>query len=128
MGNSLTELASYVEPLATQFLADSAAADVPCVIVDTGRTPAEQQVKLSEGVSWTTHSKHEPQPPEWKSEAFDACPQVLLATKLWSPGSPLWLKIGLIGESLGLEWGGRWTHINNGRGDPSHFQYKKVIS
>lgn len=31
----------------------------------------------------------------------------------------LYLKVGEIGESLGLRWGGRWTHPH----DPSHFEY-----
>ena len=123
MGNQISELASYMQPKCTEFLDKVKAAGIPCTLIDTGRTVAEQAQKIALGVSWTVHSKHEPQPPEMKSEAFDVCPTSLMATKLWSPKSPLWQQIGAIGESLGLFWGGRWTHLNNGAGDPGHFQW-----
>lgn len=49
--------------------------------------------------------------------AFDACPKV--GGKLdWKTISNF-EKIGIIGESLGLEWGGRWKSIK----DRPHFQY-----
>lgn len=123
MGNSLSELASYFEPLAVQLLAHCDAVGVPCRIIDTGRTPTEQQAKLAQGVSWTQASRHLPQPPESKSEAIDICPLEILAEhKLdWDPTNVAWQIIGEIGESLGLQWGGRWrTHP-----DPSHFEYIK---
>jgi D-alanyl-D-alanine carboxypeptidase-like protein len=123
MGKSLTELASYMQPLAQQLLDSCELAGIHCIIEDTGRTLSEQQVKLNQGTSLTQHSKHLPQPPEMKSEAIDIAPEVLISTKYWSPSSPLWLRIGAIGENLGLFWGGRWTHMNNGFGDPGHFQY-----
>src|ERR1700687_1798490 len=123
MGKDLSELASYFLPLAQELLEDCASEGIPVVVVDTGRTPAEQQQKLAQGVSWTQRSKHEPQPPEGKSEAIDLCPTEYLPMQGWDPGGPLWAQLGAIGESLGLLWGGRWTHLNNGNGDPGHFQY-----
>lgn len=123
MGNSITELASYVQPLCEEFFSRAQAAGIPLTLIDTGRTPTEQEQKLADGVSWTTHSKHLPQPPEGKSEAFDVCPKEYLLMKGWNPGGPLWAELGAIGEKLGLFWGGRWTHIDNGKGDPGHFQY-----
>jgi peptidoglycan LD-endopeptidase CwlK len=121
MGKNLNELASYFEPLAQALLDKCAAMGVPCRIVDTGRTPAEQVTKLAQGVSWTPRSKHEPQPPEGKSEAIDIVPEAILVEnkKDWDPTSPVWLVIGKIGESLGLRWGGAW--VTNP--DPSHFEY-----
>jgi peptidoglycan LD-endopeptidase CwlK len=121
MGRDLNELASYFLPQFQGFLDDCAAAGVPVRVIDTGRTPAEQETKIAQGVSWTTNSKHEPQPPEGKSEAGDAVPEAILEEQKadWDPTNPLWLKIGEIGEARGMEWGGRWkTHP-----DPSHFQY-----
>jgi hypothetical protein len=125
MGNSLDELASYFRPQAQELLDDCATIGIPCRVVDTGRTPTEQEAKLAQGVSWTSHSKHEPQPPEGKSEAIDIVPEAILEEHKsdWDPSNPLWLKIGEIGERLGMEWGGRWVHVNGGKGDPSHFQY-----
>src|SRR5882724_6855956 len=130
MGKSLDELASYFRPLAEQLIANCSAAGVPVRIEDTGRTPTEQVVKLSNGLSWSRNSKHLPQPPEWKSEAIDIVPEVILEAnkKNWDPTNPLWKQIGAIGESLGLVWGGRWVHINNGTGDPGHFQYNHRLA
>src|SRR5216684_847525 len=123
MGKSLDALASYFRPQVDEFLGACEAAGILLTVIDTDRTPAEQQQKLADGVSWITHSKHLPQPPEGKSEAIDVCPTVYLTMKGWNPGGPLWAQIGAIGERLGMFWGGRWTHINGGRGDPGHFQY-----
>lgn len=127
MGNSLDELASYFRPLAEQLIANCSAAGIPVRIEDTGRTISEQVQKLSVGQSWTSSSKHLPQPPEWKSEAIDIVPMAILEKnkKDWDPTNPLWRKIGEIGESLGLVWGGRWVHVNNGSGDPGHFQWNR---
>lgn len=121
MGKDMNELASYFEPLAQELLDKCKAAGVSCRVIDTGRTPEEQVVKLEQKVSWTTRSKHEPQPLEGKSEAIDICPLVILAEHKanWDPTSPLWIKIGEVGESLGLKWGGRWDL----HPDPSHFEY-----
>jgi D-alanyl-D-alanine carboxypeptidase len=123
MGKNLTELTSYMLQLAEALLAKSKVAGIALAVIDTGRTPAQQQVKLAQNVSWVTRSKHEPQPPEMLSEAIDVCPLVLLNTKLWSPGSPLWQQVGQIGESLGLRWGGRWV----AHPDMGHFEYVHPI-
>lgn len=119
MGKSLDELASYMKPLAEELLAQAAAVGIQCAVIDTGRTPAEQEVKLAQGVSWVSRSKHEPQPPEGKSEAIDVCPVEYLSMKLWHPTGPLWTQLGDIGESLGLRWGGRWVS----HPDLGHFEY-----
>lgn len=128
MGRLISALASYVRQPALDFIAEATNAGIPLLIVDIDRTAKEQLVKIADHVSWTTHSKHEPQPPENLSEALDVVPTALLGTKFWSPDHPLWQKLGPIGEKHGFEWGGRWKHINNGKGDVSHFQWiHKVI-
>lgn len=122
MGNSLSELASYFQPLALRLIEGCAAIGVDVRVIDTGRTPKEQQQKLLTKVSWTLVSKHEPQPPEMKSEAIDIAPIKILdeGREDWDPTNPLWEQIGHVGESLGLRWGGRWKH----HPDPSHFEYQ----
>jgi peptidoglycan L-alanyl-D-glutamate endopeptidase CwlK len=54
--------------------------------------------------------------------AFDVAEQGPTPFDLGFPGpqddDPLWEKIGLIGESAGLEWGGRWKHA-----DRPHFEH-----
>lgn len=125
MGKSLNELASYFRPLAEELLSNCEEVGVPCRIVDTGRSFVEQIDKIKEKRSWTTLSKHLPQLPELRSEAIDIVPEEILEEHKadWDPDNPLWLKIGVVGEAMGLEWGGRWKHVNGGKGDPSHFQY-----
>jgi len=124
MGRDLNELDSHFLPKAQALIDRCNAAGVPVRVVDTGRSSAEQEQKLAQGVSWTSHSMHEAQPPEQKSKAIDVVPKAILEEHKpnWDPANPLWLKIGQIGEKLGLEWGGRWKHVNGGKGDPSHFQ------
>jgi hypothetical protein len=135
MGNSIDELASYVQPLCLQFIADCQMAGDPVTIEDTGRDYATQQADIAAGRSWTKNSKHLPQPPEMKSEAFDAVPRSLAILKQWGwygaieSSDPRWLAMGERGEALGLEWGGRW-HNNppHSRPDPGHFQFVHKVS
>ena len=126
MGKSLDELASYFLPLAQELLTNCEGMGIPCRVIDTGRTLTEQTEKLNQGVSWTNNSKHLSQPPEGKSEAIDICPIAILEENKrdWDPSSPLWGKIGGIGEALGLRWGGRFQH----HPDPSHFEYIHPVS
>ena len=121
MPPSLTEAASYFAPLITELLDKCDAAGVSCRIVDIGRSSAEQQVKISTGVSWTQNSKHLPQPPEQLSEAVDIVPLVVLNEHKpdWDPGNEAWQVIGRVGKELGLRWGGDWQK----HPDPSHFEY-----
>ena len=124
MGNSLDELASYVRPLAQQVLDKGNAQGLDLIVEDTGRTETEQQLKLASGVSWTTRSKHLPQPPEGKSEAIDFVPRACIPLKYWGwngrvdNSHPSWGKLIAIVESLGLHSGVHFTHP-----DPGHAQY-----
>lgn len=119
MGKSLGELASYMQPLAQALIDKATAAGLDPVVIDTGRTYEEQLGKLAQGVSWTKYSKHEPQPPEGKSEAIDIAPRAVMTLKNWAPQSDLWVQLGSIGKALGLKWGGDWEDTP----DPSHFEY-----
>ena len=89
------------------------------IVVDTLRTPTEQEHFISIGVSWTTRSKHLPQPCCGKSHAIDIVPKHLTVLKNWAPAHPDWTRLGELGESLGFEWGGRWKVR-----DCPHFQWK----
>jgi hypothetical protein len=126
MGKDLNELASYFLPIAQQLIDQGNAAGLDLVIITTGRTATEQLTKIATGVSWVTRSKHEPQPPEGKSEAIDLCPRVLLTEKNWAPDSPLWQQLGTIGENLGLRWGGRWVQKDMGHFELVHSQETTV--
>jgi len=91
-------------------------------IIDTLRSPLEQEDNLARGVSWTKNSLHLPQKecPECKglSHAVDLAPRELLSHKLWAPRSQLWERLGDLGEREGLEWGGNWPN----HPDPAHLQ------
>jgi peptidoglycan L-alanyl-D-glutamate endopeptidase CwlK len=103
----LDDLDPRFRPLAVELLARCVEAGIMVMIVDTLRTPEEHAANLARGVSWTTKSKH------LTGLAIDVCPYETFdlhgPDKLaWSASPAVWEPIGLIGEKLGLRWGGRW--------------------
>jgi len=48
--------------------------------------------------------------------AVDVVPVAYKGLKDWNPSGEAWARIGAIGESLGLTWGGRWS-----KPDKPHF-------
>jgi hypothetical protein len=117
MSRRLDDLSARFRPLAFQLLARTVEAGIPVIIVDTLRTEAEHQVNLAKKVSWVKHSKH------LDGDAIDICPYEQYAAHgpdklLWTASDPIWLRLGAIGESLGLRWGGRWSVPDLG-----HFEY-----
>jgi hypothetical protein len=93
-------------------------AGIMIMIVETLRTEAQHQIDLASGHSWITHSKHQ------DGLAIDIAPYDVYQEhgddKLqWDSSDPIWTRIGLIGESLGLVWGGRWVHKDMG-----HFELR----
>lgn len=113
----LDDLSPRFRPLACELLARCVEAGIHVMIIDTLRTPQEQEENIVKGVSWTRNSKH------LTGDAIDICPfevwQVHGADKLlWDADDPVWQEIGRIGERLGLVWGGRWRQKDMG-----HFEY-----
>ena len=118
MSRSIFDLCDCIRPIAQQLLRESHEKfGWGMVIVDTIRTPEEQCQNIINKVSWTDRSKHLPQPGCNKSHAIDLAPSHLIAMKNWGPAHPDWDTLGALGESLGLEWGGRWKQR-----DAPHFQ------
>ena len=124
----LDDLVPPFRALAAEFSARLTEADIPHKIISTGRTQAEQDAALASGHSTVKHSKHQ------DGLAMDICPwdQFLISGAdklLWDTSSPaaviVWKKVGLIAESLGLRWGGRFKPLNAlGLGwDPGHVEY-----
>jgi len=114
----LDDLSPRFRPLAVEFLGRLTEAGIAVLIVDTLRTPAEHAENLAKGVSWTKRSKH------LDGDAIDICPFKEWALhgpdKLqWDTSDPVWQKIGAIGESVGLTWGGRWKQTP----DYGHFEW-----
>lgn len=118
MSRRLDDLSPAFRPIAFELLARLTEAQIPVMVIDTLRTPEEQAENLRKGVSATLNSKH------LTGNAIDVCPYDVYQSngpdKLqWDAANPIWLRIGEIGERLGLRWGGRWKRPF----DPGHFEY-----
>lgn len=120
MSRALNDLSPRFRPLAFELLARCVEQGIAVMVIDTLRTPEEHAANLAKGVSWTTHSKH------LDGDAIDICPYATWDAhgpdKLnWDGGDPVWQKLGAIGESIGLRWGGRWKSTP----DFGHFEFKE---
>lgn len=125
---SLGDLAPEIRGKAHIFVARLLEAGVPAAVVETRRNISVQRAYYAQGreslevvnqlrkaaglhpidrnendrkITWTLKSKH------LDGLAFDVVP--LKGGQLWWEAPYLmWLRIGEIGESCGLQWGGRW--------------------
>ena len=107
MDTKLDSLSAEFKPKAIELLARLVEANIPVKIINTLRTEEEQAINLATGHSWVKRSKHQ------DGNAIDICPYLIYRIdgedKLqWDAKYPIWERIGLIGEGLGLRWGGRW--------------------
>ncbi len=123
MDTSLDSLDPIFKPIAMALLARLVEARIAVCIVNTRRTQAEQDAAVARHVSWVTHSKHQ------DGLAIDLAPYATWAlsgdNKIdWDTSDPVWLRMGTIGESLGLRWGGRWSKTP----DWGHFEYVSITS
>ena len=111
----INELQESVRPLAQNLLRLAADQGIQLKIVSAYRSPSQQQALLDSGRGVTnagallSYHNHR--------LAFDVVPTELLSLPDWNPASPLWAKVGAIGKSVGLEWGGDWK-----KKDLPHFQ------
>lgn len=82
---------------------------LPAIVISGRRTRAEQAHLVNTGASLTMNSKH------LQGRAFDIWFQGFDAEQI---PDEWWYLAGLVGEWLGLTWGGRWTRIR----DLGHFE------
>jgi hypothetical protein len=120
MNRKLDDLSSEFKPRAMELLARLVENNIQVMIICTSRTLEEQKEALKNGFSSTLNGKH------LTGNAIDICPYEIFQLhgpdKLqWDSEDVIWLKIGHIGESLGLRWGGRWKKPH----DPGHFELVK---
>jgi peptidoglycan L-alanyl-D-glutamate endopeptidase CwlK len=112
----LDSLDPRFKPLAIQLLARCVEARIPVLIINTRRTDAEQAAAVASGHSWVTRSKHQ------DGLAIDIAPldSYLLhgPDKIAWSDTPIWQRLGALGEALNLRWGGRWKVRDWG-----HFEY-----
>jgi hypothetical protein len=130
MDRSLDSLSAEFRPLAFEVLARLVERGLAVMIVQTLRTLEEHQRNMANGTSRTALSKHLPRrlrgydpdsPDADKADAIDLCPYAIYdlhgPDKLqWDASDPAWAVIGAVGESVGLQWGGRWRDPH----DPGH--------
>lgn len=129
MNTSLDSLDPVFKPLAILLLARLTEANLPVRIINTRRTDAEQAAAVAAGNSKVSHSKHQ------DGLAIDVCPYTVYALHgdnklLWNTHDLVWIKMGGVGEALGLRWGGRFAPVNAlGIGwDPGHFEYQPPVA
>lgn len=113
--SKLAELQESVRPLAENLLRLSADAGIPLKVVSTYRSPEAQQALKESGRGVTnagallSYHNHR--------LALDVVPFEYLSMPDWNPSGPLWQRVGAIGKSVGLSWGGDWV-----KKDLPHFQ------
>jgi hypothetical protein len=93
---------------------------IQLAIVETYRTHAKQSEYKNMGRKYTRSgagkSKHQ------YGLAIDVVP-IVNGEAQWH-NKQLWYKIGVIGEQVGLHWGGRWRSLY----DPGHFEWTGGLS
>lgn len=96
-------------------MAECKARGIELRVVETFRTHAKQNEYAGMGRKYTNstagRSKHQ------YGLAVDVVP-VVNGNPVWD-NPVLWKKVGVIGEKLGLRWGGRWKKPY----DPAHFEW-----
>lgn len=141
MSRALDDLDPCFKPSAMELIARCAEEGIPVMIIFTGRTSEEQGALYAQGrskpgmiVTWTLDSAHVMKDrcvkcgAENKAKAIDICPygEFMLhgPDKLqWDETDPVWLKMGSIGERLGLKWG---VMQKGQRKDVGHFELKEL--
>lgn len=124
MSRNITDLTPETQILYFKFKEKMDAAGIDHILTCTLRTREEQEALYAKGrtapgpkVTWTLNSRH------LKGTAFDIA--ILVGGKLlWNPGLDAdgdgvaeYTEAGIIGESVGLVWGGRWKNP-----DSPHFE------
>ncbi len=127
----LTDLLPAVSRKAQEFKTKCKAQGIDIIFTCTYRSPVEQDMLylqpydgidnnhdgiVDNASEKVTNAKAGESLHNWKC-AFDVVP-VVQGKAIWS-NSQLWAKLGSIGQSIGLEWGGSWTSFK----DQPHFQY-----
>lgn len=115
MINDLKSLHPFFRDKIIELIADCKEKGIELAIVETYRTHAKQHEYKTMGKRYTNskagQSRHQ------YGLAVDVVP-VVDSVAVWD-NTLLWKKIGIVGEKLGLRWGGRWRNPY----DPGHFEW-----
>jgi hypothetical protein len=115
MINDLNALHPYFRDKVQQLISICKAKGIQLAFVETYRTHSKQAEYKGMGRKYTRSgagkSKHQ------YGFAVDVVP-IVNDTACWHD-KVLWKKVGVVGEQLGLRWGGRWRYPY----DPGHFEW-----
>lgn len=115
MITDLNALHPYFRDQVTSLIRACKAKGIEIAVVETYRTHAKQHEYKTMGKGYTNSgagkSKHQ------YGLAVDVVPLVKGAP-VWN-NTALWRRVGMVGEKLGLRWGGRWRKPY----DPGHFEW-----
>lgn len=116
----IKELHPIVAAKAKQFLERAKAQGIDLIITSTYRDMESQAELYAKGRTSpgkkVTNAKPGQSYHNWRL-AFDVVP-IENGKAIWND-TALWARIGIIGESCGLEWAGRWKTFK----ETAHFQY-----
>jgi LysM repeat protein len=123
----LATLHPLVVERGTRLLEQCAAAGLALMVTQGLRTMAEQDALYAQGRTAPGKIVTNARAGESYHNfglAFDVLVLDAMGKAQWSDSHPGWRQAGLTGETLGLEWGGRWS----GFIDIPHFQYTGGVS
>ncbi len=122
----IQDLIPALQPIAREFMIRCAAEDIPTVLTCTLRSNEEQAALYAQGRTAPGKIVTHAQPGQSKhntGEAFDVGLKKQDGSMDWNDSNPNWLRMGEIGEELGLQWGGRWLGKKR---DMPHFELKEI--
>jgi hypothetical protein len=115
MITDLNSLHPFFRDQVVELIKRCKAKGIELAVVEAYRTHAKQHEYKTMGKKYTSsgagRSKHQ------YGLAVDVVP-VVNSVPVWD-NTALWRKVGVIGEKLGLRWGGRWRKPY----DPGHFEW-----
>jgi peptidoglycan L-alanyl-D-glutamate endopeptidase CwlK len=124
---SVTELHPKVATLAMQLVEQCDAVGIDLLITSTYRDHESQNALYAQGRTTkgaiVTNARGGQSYHNYRV-AFDVVP-LRNGKCVWDSSDPAWRTVGEIGESLGLEWAGRWSGKLK---ETAHFQYTGGLS
>ena len=117
----VTDLHPRVAALAIQHIDLCKQAGIDIIVTSTFRDKESQDALYAEGRTLPGKIKTRARGGQSIHNyrlAYDVVP-LRNGKPVWDTRDVAWAKVGLIGESLGLEWGGNWKSFK----DLPHFQY-----
>jgi peptidoglycan L-alanyl-D-glutamate endopeptidase CwlK len=109
MSRDINELEPHVAQLCHKFVAECAKQGITVIVTSTYRSDAEQAALYAIGRTKPGNRVTNAKPGQSMHQfkvAFDFVP-IIHGKAVWNNAS-LFIKCGIIGEKLGLEWCGRW--------------------